>query len=247
MAGFRIKNTIYSGGASGRDSNAGRTLAHRKGKNYSVSKKFTPPSNPNTIAQQLVRQSFSNLSAHWSQLTDEQRETWNLASASTQWQNSDGFDGNTSLTGKALYVGVNTRLLANGLPEVTTADKAPVIITDGIVAEFTALNKNQLSVIDVSCVLGSVNEKFILSITAPFSAGTNPANKKTTILLKAVDFAGGTNDYEGSPTEITFLPAFIAKYGPIVSGKKGKIELFVINTTNGYQKKVWSNTFFTVA
>lgn len=243
MAGLKSRNTIQTGGISGRDENASKTYAFRNGKNYSVIKKFTKPTNPNTLSQQLVRQSFSNLSAKWSQLTDAQRESWNRAAASTQWQNADNFGGNTSITGKALYVGVNTRLLSNGLNEILTATISPVIVTDGTVITdlvFTPSN----AFMDLQCTSGNVNEIFIISLTAPFSSGTNPNNKKTTILLSANDVltTNGETTTFVSVSSLDLGVKYIAKFGNVAQGQKLKAEVYVINAVSGFFKKVASES-----
>lgn len=245
MGGLRSRNTIQTGGITGRDTNGSKTYAYREGKNYSQIKRFTKPANPNSLAQQLVRQSFSNLSARWSQLTDEQRESWNKAATSPQWQNSDGFGGNTSLTGKALYVGVNTRLLANGFEEALVGESSPVIVTESTVLEISyfAGGVNGTKSISLVNKAGSADEVYVISATGLFTAGTNPSKKTTTILYKGNDLynnEGATIDFEPIGIGISLKSLYENKFGVGQTNQRLKLEVFIINRLTGFQKKIAS-------
>lgn len=65
------------------------------------------PVNPQTGYQSEVRQRLGSLSAEWSNLTEDQRLTWNAAANSDQWNKNDIFGDARRPTGKNLFTGIN--------------------------------------------------------------------------------------------------------------------------------------------
>lgn len=73
----------------------------------------TKPTNPNTAAQQAVRQSLTTLTTRWAQtLTAAQRAAWNLYGATVAMQNRLG--ESTFLSGANHYLRSNSLLLRDG-------------------------------------------------------------------------------------------------------------------------------------
>jgi len=86
----------------------------------------TVPVNPNSTAQQGVRNSFGGLAIAWQGLTQTQRDEWDAYAAVIAWTNK--FGDTVFLTGFNWYVQVNSLRLAAGL---TQTDDAPVTLSMG--------------------------------------------------------------------------------------------------------------------
>jgi hypothetical protein len=239
MGRLKVRNTTVNGGMSGLDNGTNKVFRYREGKNYSSAGNRVIPRNPNSDAQRVVRSGFSQMSALWSSLTDVERDSWDKGTHVRAWQNSDGFGGLTSLTGKALFVGVNTRLIANGFSSISTCDGAPQIVTGGVIFAINAFSPSS-KMLEITCPVGSSEESFIVSASAPFSAGSNVANKKTTILLSGADFENeyGPTDNFTTMQNINIRSLFASKYGDGIQGQKVRIELLVINKDNGLSRKI---------
>jgi hypothetical protein len=89
----------------------GLTGSHNRGGMYLRGRSM--PTNPNTPAQQTVREFFASLTAQWSQLTPEQRQSWAEYAANVPVQNKMG--GQSNITGANMFVRCNAPRLTAGL------------------------------------------------------------------------------------------------------------------------------------
>ena len=86
----------------------------------------TVPVNPNSTAQQGVRNSFGGLAIDWQGLTAGQRDAWDSYAAVIAWQNK--FGDSVFLTGFNWYVLTNSLRLAAGLLQL---DDGPIVLSQG--------------------------------------------------------------------------------------------------------------------
>lgn len=215
MAGLKMRNTLENGGMSGRDKLNNRVLAYKNGKSYSSVKAFVRPSNPNSQAQQGVRQMFATTSRMWSALTDAQRTSWNLEAPN--WKNTDVF-GDKTQSGKNLFTGINIVLQSAGMP-FTGVPLTRDVLTD--VNEFFFNNTSSTALecqIDTNSI--EAGEMLIVKASRQVSAGTNVVTQTTQI-------ARLTPDPSGTQT-IDFIAPYIAKFGTPVIGRKIYWELYVV-------------------
>jgi hypothetical protein len=94
------------------------------GRNGLIRRTLVTPRNPQTPAQQAVRQKLATQAAAYDQLTDEQQEAWIAAAAQMQSNSTLGESG--PLTGLQLFTKVNCSLLAIGGDPVTLPPAKPV-------------------------------------------------------------------------------------------------------------------------
>lgn len=202
--GVRVKNTVVSGGMSGHDAQLGKVFSHKQGANHSIMKRFAPAGNPNTTAQQLVRDTFAQTSAGWSLLSEAERNAWNSEAPNVV---NTGVFGDRNQSGKNLYTATNVALAVAGLPAITSPGAKTLPIQ---------LNTALLNWINSELIFQADNEemyylgKVQLLVSAPKSAGTS----KCTSLVVLGNFAGDANISEN------ILPAYTSKYRTPVTGEK---------------------------
>ena len=89
-----------------------------------VARQFVPPDNPRTAQQQDHRQNVRAVSARWSTLTQEQRDTWGVAAAKKPFVNEEG--RRIRRNGYNLFVSLNTRRANLALPQFDFPPAEPV-------------------------------------------------------------------------------------------------------------------------
>lgn len=200
----KMRNTVINGGMTGRDKGINRVFAYRNGKSYSQVKAFTNPSNPQTVAQQLIRSRFTLQSIGWSSLTDEQRKNWNEAVIGIDF--TDQF-GKKSVTGKAYNAGANIALTAADLPNIVVPSSRNFIAEIGSTSVTCVAGVLTWNVqFDANSAVNAVQ----LSISSQKSAGTSKVSKLT-IISNAKCVADLARDITAD---------YVLKYGALVAGQK---------------------------
>lgn len=152
--------------ADTRGSVGGTTYSRNTFANYRRNK--TSPVNPNTIAQQLVRNRLGAMSQSWSGLTDNQRAAW-IDGAPT-WTNTNIFNQPIDYTGFSLY----GRLNRNRQEINETFLSNFVLPTD--VDSFTSLDvvaDTSSGTMEITFAPAiAADHKVVVRATAPLTAGT---------------------------------------------------------------------------
>ena len=202
--GVKMRNTIANGGMTGRDKGIERVFAYRQGNSYSSVKAFTKPSNPQSVLQNTVRNTFSQKAAQWSSLTQNQRDAWE--NEAPNWYNT-GIFGIKKMSGQNLFIGVNVALAVAGL------DLIDVPGNREFVSVIEVLNLTlDTGVLQLVGTMSNVTNSEVIqvAVTAPKSLGTSK-NQKLTVLA---------NYNVQTSLNANITSNYIAKYGSIPAGKK---------------------------
>jgi hypothetical protein len=199
--GVKVRNTSVNGGMTGRDQTIDKVFAHKDGTTYSTMKTYAPAGNPNTSAQQLVRDTFAQTSAGWSGLTEGQRELWN--GDAPNWTGTNIF-GTTKPSGKNLYTGVNVALKSAGKVIISVPDNKEnqSVVSDALFSLAMEVEANVAT--------PNANERLQLHVSPQLSAGTSVNSKY--VILKNIPMAASIT------TDVNL--EYIAKYGAIQPNKK---------------------------
>lgn len=219
-----MRNTIANGGMTGKDATINKVFSHREGNTYSTAKRFTKAGNPNSAQQTLVRDTFAQTSAGWSNLTEVERVLWN--NAAPDWVNT-GIFGAKKQSGKNLFTGCNIALALAGLDAITTPGSKQMQATLGSTALVFA---GGLLSLDIEFDTTSNRNAVELCVSSQQSAGTSVNNKKVILANYSCDVDISSN----------VLAIYTAKFGVPVPGKKMFWEVKqvsqggnVINITSG--------------
>lgn len=199
-----MRNTIANGGMTGKDATINKVFSHREGNTYSTAKRFTKAGNPNSAQQTLVRDTFAQTSAGWSNLTEDERKLWN--NAAPDWVNT-GIFGAKKQSGKNLYTGCNIALAMAGLNALTEPNDKQMIATLGSTSFVYVAG---VLTLDIEFDTTSNRNAIELCVSSQQSGGTSVNNKK--VILKNYNCA----------TDITsdVTADYTAKFGTPVAGKK---------------------------
>ena len=197
----------------------GFVAANNKAGSYLRTK--VTPVNPQTIAQNAVRNAFTASSQAWRGLTVAQREAWN--SSTGDFMGTDQFGDSRSLSGFQLFTRINNNLRFVGETVITT----PPVPT--AVAAFTDLSLAVVKGTDAVTVTFEpaidAGDKVILSMTAGVSAGKSFVKseyRKVDILTSA----------ETSPHVAT--TEYETKFGDVPAiGRKVFVKLKTVNKATG--------------
>lgn len=181
------------------------------------------PTNPQSVAQGVVRSRFASLSQSWSSLDEAQRLSWNALALATGKTNI--FGDKYFPSGKNLFVAVNSNvLLAGG----TIIVNAPSNITMPAITAF-----------DGAIELDLGNFALLTEV-----AGAIPANT-TAVYLASPPSSAGVYNFSGKhyvfhtisaesdpiPTEV--FASYVSKFGSPELGKKISVQVFFINKSTG--------------
>ncbi|WP_134355521.1 hypothetical protein [Flavobacterium psychrophilum] len=203
--GVKVRNTSVNGGMTGRDQSIDKVFAYKDGNSYSTMKVYAPATNPNSIAQQQVRDTFAITSTGWSNLTEAQRDLWNTEAPN--WSGSNMF-GSTKLSGKNLYTGVNVALVSAGKQLISVPGNKTLI--SKIVSANVTLIAGVFN-LKLSAETTATDEVFQIHVSPQQSAGTSSCTKF--VILTNQVIGAGIADYN-----ITAL--YNAKYGVINPNQK---------------------------
>lgn len=112
------------------------------------------PSNPQSIAQSAVRNTFSVISSLWRNLTDVQRASWN--SAVSNWTKTDIFGDIKTPSGFNLFMRLCTPL-QNTFGDVIITSYAPTPVAMPLFSTFTSVAPTTAGVATQMVINGEVN------------------------------------------------------------------------------------------
>tara|TARA_R110000796_G_scaffold42100_2_gene104305 strand:- start:2301 stop:2981 length:681 start_codon:yes stop_codon:yes gene_type:complete len=180
----------------------GQVFSKNKGGAY-IRTKVTP-TNPQTIAQSVVRALFGVISQGWSALTIAQRTAWRESVDS--WKTTDVFGDLLSPTGKELYQRLNNQAMVVGYSAITSPP-AKVVLPDDIVTAVTiAIGAGTIALTGAST---SASITVDLSGTASLTAGTKFVKNR----LRNVYAVAGD-----SFVDATAYTDYVAKFGIPTAG-----------------------------
>lgn len=226
-----IKTTAIVDSISGKLN--GTVFAKNKGGAYMRSKSTVL--NPRTLAQQAVRAIFGSLSQAWRDLTPEEQDAWNSATANYPYQNRLGEA--KQLTGKALFQKLNQNLLGVGIA-VRTAPAAPGDVI-GISAWPTKLsidiNGSVMAFVGDLAQTLTEDQAFVLEATPPLSTGVTNANTQFRKIATASKTSGSSSvantDFDQGPT--TLYDLYEQVHGSPIEGAKIFIRIKPVNVRTG--------------
>lgn len=203
----------------GRGKIGGHVASKNRGGAYLRTK--VTPINPQSTAQQTVRNRFTGLTQGWKSLTEDQRTAWNKAVDS--FQTTDIFGDLKSPSGAQLYQRLNSNLLNVGESEITSPPSpasVPAFNSLSVVVDTT------LATI-VATFADAIEEgsKVIISATPGVSAGKSYVKN----LYRQIQIASNSDN---SPLDIT--DSYVDKFGSMPEeGQKIYIRFKVISTSTG--------------
>ncbi len=176
-----------------------------------VRRQWVTPANPNSTAQELVRQNLTAMAKTYDTLTDAQQDAWIAAAANQQTRSVLGQSG--PLTGLQLFVKVNCALLAIGGDTVLTPPAVPsfeVLPVSGL----EATNTGGVIALNV-LTTGSPPDGTMLWGCAPQPSGVRRAVSPR--------FLGTL----GSPVsgKVNITSVYTARFGAPVAGQRVYVQL----------------------
>lgn len=203
----------------GRGKIGGTVFSRNKGGAFARNK--VTPVNPNTLAQQAIRNVFGFVSGAWRGLTQAQRNAWN--EAVNQWTTTDVFADVLVPSGKALFQRLNTVLYNIGF-DVLVEPPTPLSPSGQVLASCTAEETGQV-ISPVFSFAAAPTDSYAFSTTPQQSgATTNVSNQFRRILV--------TNG-ASLPTPAALGAAYTARYGALEAGKVFAIKVDVIAEATG--------------
>jgi len=162
------------------------------------------PLNPSTSAQQNARGILGSLSTQWSQLTEEQRLSFNNAVAS--FATTDIFGDIRNPSGINLFVKLNTNLLNTEQAQITSAPAKEEFIYSGISSVDMDVSSQSVS---LTLANGSNDGSLVLLFATPtLTNGTTFVKNRLRLI--------GSASVDGSGIDAT--AGYIAKFGAFALG-----------------------------
>lgn len=190
------------------------------------------PTNPDSIAQQSVRNTLTTLSQAWRGLTQAQRDAWDAAVS--DFAVTDVFGDLRNPTGKNLYVRLNANLVSVGQSTISV----PPALADVVGVAVTGVTINVTTpAYEIAFSGDDASMSYQVWATPAVSNGVSYVKNR---FRQIGAFAGGG----GSP--YNFEADYIAKFGSPAAGQKVFVQLVpVVNATG--QKGIASSAFTQVA
>jgi len=179
------------------------------------------PVNPQTTAQQNVRNRLSTNSQAWRGLTDAQRQGW--INAAPNFPTTDIFGNPKILSGNALYVKLNNNLAGAGIAAIDDAP-LPVAIPAVVLGALAAAAGTPAITAAFTPSPVPTDFSFLIEATPQVGAGISFVKNRYRSLQYVA--AAGT-----SPANL--LTNYNAKFGTLVEGMKIFIRITAISTTTG--------------
>jgi hypothetical protein len=197
----------------------GNIYSRNKGGAYS--KNWVKPTNPFSTFKAAVKSVFGALSQSWRTLTDAQRLAWNSTTAN--YQVTDRLGSLITLSGIALYKGLNQNLDTVGVAALTS----PVMPQGVLISLFNSLTADvsdaALHVIMDGVVPAGMAQ--VIEATPPLSAGVYNASNKFRIITTVAAAGAADQDIAG---------LYIARFGSFPpAGSKIFARVKYINVTSG--------------
>lgn len=213
----------------------GTIFSRSKGGAYAKNRVI--PTNPQTQAQQLVRQVFGAIAQAWRGLTGAQRLSWDAAVDDYPYQNRLGEQ--KTLSGVGLHQQLNLNLNSVGAT-LLNSPLSPALVNSAsaIVLVMAAVGVSGQT-IDVTLADPSVDTDFSIEATESVSVGvTNTSNRFKRIgVLTAAD--------AGSPFSIK--TAYEAVFGSPLVGARINVRLKPVNKLTGQAGTASTQTTIVVA
>jgi len=190
-----------------------------KGKGDSVIRTLARARNPQTRSQQTIKSRFTKLTQDWSNLTDDQRQSWNEATSSFSRKNR--FGDTVLLTGKNLYNALNQQLLLVNEPILMFAPRPGVTVRNTV---NNAVMRNARGNLLISGDFKGGTTYVILG-TAELSAGVQEIGNRFRIFSVAESSGTGAviNGFEIQYNR------YVAKFGVLPNGANAYIGTYSVN------------------
>lgn len=202
---------------SGKTGDVGAPVLYRRG-NENIVRTNVRPANPDSVLQTQVRAAFSAASKAFSDITDQNKSTWENLNAQIRRQNVFGQD--YPATAKGLYTGVNQyrQLDGQAINDVAPPAVIQLAATDITDLEIEAGGANVL----VTWEHSNADGFFFVELTQALPGVTRQP--------RDTDFASISNDYitaiaarQASPMVITYAVADMKV--PVVAGERYGIRI----------------------
>lgn len=208
----------------------GNIYSRNKGGAYV--KQWVSPINPNTPAQSLTRQRFSDLSNDWKGLTQTQRDTWN--SAAPNFPIKDRLGETIVLSGQQLYMKFNRNLQSAGLSPISVAPAPKVVANPQFGAVTVAPGAFEVGFTPDPLGAG---DYLVIEATAVKSAGVNFVSRSS---FKQVFVAPAA---AVSPADILAEYDAIFGSGSLQTGSKVFLRMRIVDRTTGIASDSIQNSF----
>lgn len=213
----KIKFTAFM--ADARGSVAGTVFSKNAYAAYVRTK--VSPVNPQTPAQQAIRQFFTQISQAWRGLTELQRKLWNQNAVN--YNRTNVFGDQVQLNGFNLFKQLNQNLLFTGetlLSDAPTPQAVFGFTSASLIADTTT---GDITLTYAPAI--PADTKVIVSATTQLSAGVNFVKSE----LRSIKIAVTA---DASPLDLT--TDYVAKFGALPAvGTKVFVEIKPINTVSG--------------
>lgn len=179
------------------------------------------PVNPQSTAQQNVRNRLSTQAQAWRGLSESQRQAWINAAAGFPF--TDIFGDTKILSGSALYVKLNNNLAGAGQAAIS-APPSPVAIPALVLGTFTAAET--AGAISLAFTDTPVPTGFSIMIDMTGNVGAGKSFVKN--LFRRV-----TTVAAAATSPVTLTSAFAAVHGAPIEGQKIFVRAFLVSTVTG--------------
>lgn len=204
----------------------GSVYAHNRGGQYV--RNFAVPSNPQSQAQQAVRNTFGGFAAQWRTLTGEQRQAWRQAAASFPVLNPFGEE--RILSGIALFVQLNNTLATLAGTTPLTFPPAPAG-TNSLTAMSVVATQNATDdglIMTVSGTVGDIatlDTRYAIYATPPISPGIENATNR----MRYIQFLTPSGVNAGQD----IAADYVNRFGEIPTGSALQFRAVPINVNTG--------------
>jgi len=193
----------------------GSVMSKNRSGSY-VRNKVTP-SNPQTSAQMLIRGIFSEITKGWSNLTDNQRQSWE--NSVEAFQGTNIFGDSVKPSGKTLFQKLNQNLMITGQASVTTCPTPAELPYATVSSAIFDVSDGELLVASAGSLTGA---KVLFFATAPLTQGTKFVKNK----LRKIAVQDGDDN-----TEYNIYSSYQAKFGNLALNDNVYIGVRVVNAS----------------
>lgn len=202
----------------GRGKIGGHVASKNKAGSYFRTK--VTPANPQSLAQQSVRSSFTSLAQSWRDLTAAQRASW--VAGAVNFPYVDIFGDSKQYSGFGLFMKLNGNLVNAGETALTSCP-APAEIAS--ITTFSAANE-AMNDLTINFAPSPVPVGYSMVVSATPQVSNGKAFSKN-LLRKLTVLAAGT----ASGLDIGAL--YVDKFGDMDSTSNIYVSAFLVNTTTG--------------
>lgn len=211
----KVKFTAFMADARGKLN--GTVFSKNRGGSYTRTK--VTPSNPQSVAQTVVRQRLAAFSAGFRALTAAQILAWN--NAVSDFLGTNVFGDTVTPTGLQLYVKINSNLAAIGVAPLSDPPSPTALSV--LTATIASLTNAAFT---VSLASITTDETYVIEATAPVSPGRTFLKNE----YRVITTVAGTG--VAIPAQNIFA-AYSTKFGAPVTGQRVGLRVKVIHETTG--------------